>query len=178
MNQSLDDGRLIRSKRKTPLFDKGALSVELDYRRKDIEKIIPHRPPLLFVDRIIGLNRERGIIMGERFLDPNDPVFEGHFPGNPVYPGNFTLEMIGQMGLCMYYFKMAERDDIGPDASPIPVRATRIAGAYYLEPIYPGTTVTLLAEELSSDGYFASMIGQALVNGKVAAVTIGEVLIL
>ena len=150
----------------------------LNYRQEDIKKIIPHRPPLLFVDKITGLNRERKLIMGERFVDPADPVFEGHFPEVPIYPGSFTLEMIGQMGLCMYYFTMAQRDDIGPDACPVPIRATRIAGAYYIEPISPGATVTLLAQVLSSDGYFASIIGQALVGDKVAVVTVGEVLFL
>ena len=175
---SNSDSLLIRSKRKKPLFNKADLPTRCNYLQEDIKKIIPHRPPLLFVDKITALDRQQGLIAGERFIDPDDPVFAGHFPDAPMYPGNFTLEMIGQMGLCMYYFEVQQRDDIGSDAQPVPARATRIAGAYYLEPIYPGARVTLLAQKLSSDGYFASMIGQALVDDKVAVVAIGEVIIL
>ncbi len=173
-----DPDKLLRSFRKKALFDPSTLPVSCDYGKKDIEKIIPHREPLLFIDRITGLDLDAGLIAGDRYIDPGDPVFQGHFPGAPLYPGNFTLEMIGQLGLCMYYFETRGKTDIASDAVPVPARATRIAGAYYLEPILPGSTVTLLAKKLDFDGYFASMIGQALVDGKVAVTVIGEVIIL
>ncbi len=173
-----DHEKLLRSHRRKPLFDPGALPLQVDYRRDAIQRIIPHRDPLLFVDRITGLDLEQGFIAGERTIPADDPVFTGHFPGAPLYPGNFTVEMIGQLGLCMYYFETTQTAEIASDAEPVPARATRIAGAYYLEPIPPGARVTLLARKIDFDGYFASMIGQALVDGKIAVVVIGEVMIL
>jgi 3-hydroxymyristoyl/3-hydroxydecanoyl-(acyl carrier protein) dehydratase len=175
---ALELEKLMKKYRKKPLFDTSELSTTLDLGKAEIERIIPHRDPLLFVDRLTGLDLSAGRIAGERVLDPSDPVFQGHFPQMPLYPGNLTIEMIGQLGLCMYYFVSKNRNSIGDDAQPVPARATRIAGAYYLEPIAPGSRVKLLAQKLDFDGYFASMIGQAIVNDKVAVVTIGEVIIL
>ncbi|AHC13854.1 3-hydroxyacyl-ACP dehydratase FabZ family protein [Salinispira pacifica] len=169
---------LLKKHRKKPLFDIASLPVSLSYGREDIKKIIPHREPMLFVDRLLGLDREQGLMYGQRYMDPDDPVFQGHFPDAPMYPGNFTIEMIGQLGLCMYYFEEQGRSDIAEQATPVPARATRIAGAHYLKPVEPGKTVTLLAKKLEYDGFFASMIGQALVDGEVAVTVIGEVVIL
>lgn len=173
-----DSDKILRSARKKPIFDPAELAGQTPFSKKDIERIIPHRDPLLLLDSIDAVSHERGEIVGTRYMDPADPVFAGHFPGTPLYPGNFTLEMIGQLGLCLYYFDTHKTDAIAADAAPVPARATRIAGAYYLEPIEPGKTVTILARKLDYDGYFASMIGQALVDGKVAVAVIGEVIIL
>lgn len=169
---------LLKSFRKKPLFDPAALPHALDYGAADIGRIIPHRPPLLFVDRLSALDYEQGLMAGGRTMDAGDPVFAGHFPDYPVYPGNFTVEMVGQLGLCMYYFVTKGRADIGADAKPIALRATKMAGALFMEPIRPGDEVLLLAKRIEFDGYFGSMVGQALVGGKVAVVTIGEVMIL
>ena len=168
----------LRRNRKKPLFDSTSIATPVDFPKTDIERIIPHRDPLLFVDHIDGLDIDEGLISGSRTLDPSDPIFKGHFPEVPLYPGNFTLEMIGQLGLCLFYFDQNKTTSIAPDATPVPARATRIMGAYYLEPIPPGAKVQLLAKKIDFDGYFASMIGQALVDGKVAVVTIGEVIIM
>lgn len=173
-----DNEGLLKSFRKKALFDIEILPVKLDYGRDAIEKIIPHRPPLLFVDRLVGYDPAEGLMAGKRFMDPQDPVFAGHFPDFPVYPGNFTIETIGQLGLCMYYFVANKRSDIGSDAAPIQLRATKVGGALFVEPILPGDEVTILAKRISFDGYFAAIIGQAMVRGKVAVVTIGEVMIM
>lgn len=169
---------LLKSYRKKPLFEVSSLAIQMEYGQAEIEKIIPHRKPLLFVDGLSALDWENGLIAGIRNMEATDPVFAGHFPEFPVYPGNFTVEMVGQLGLCLYYFVNNQRSDIGTDAKPIALRATKMAGALFLEPILPGDKVTLLAKRLKFDGYFGSMIGQAIVRGKVAVVAIGEVMIL
>lgn len=178
MSASADTEALLKSFRKKPLFDAASLPVRLEYGQADIGRIIPHRPPVLFVDRLTGLDLDQGLMSGERTLRADDPVFSGHFPDFPVYPGNFTVESIGQLGLCLYYFVANARGDIAPDARPLSLRATKIAGSLFIEPIRPGDTITMLVRRHTWDGYFASLIGQALVNGKVAVVTMGEVMIL
>jgi len=174
-NNSHED--LLRKKRKKALFNRSDLAITLNYSREDIEKIIPHRAPMLFVDKITSIDLEKGLIAGERYLDPQDPVFQGHFPDVPIYPGNFTLEMVGQLALCMNYFEINQRTDIAPDAEPAPSRLTKVS-SYYLEPVHPGTTVTLLAQRLHIDSYTMSLIAQALVDDKVALCALGQAVIL
>ncbi len=70
---------------------------------EDIKKILPHRPPMLLVDRIIDLVPfESGI--GLKNVTLNEPYFPGHFPGNPIMPGIFILEAMAQVGgIAMLY---------------------------------------------------------------------------
>ena len=170
----MDSETLLRQHRRKPLFDLDRLT-PLRWGRAEIELILPHRRPFLLVDRLTGVSIEEERIAGTRFLSAEDPVFSGHFPDFPVYPGSLEVEMIGQLGLCLYYFQQS-RTAVPPAASfPLRVRATRIVGAYYLEPVLPGREVILLAQALEHDEYLATMIGQVLVDGKVACAAIGEV---
>jgi len=169
---------LVKKFRKKPLFQLSDLPVSCSYGPSQIEKIIPHRSPLRLVDRLVGLDLTEGRIAGERFMYPKDPVFAGHFPESPLYPGTLSVEAIGQLGLCMYYFLTQNTPELGSDAKPVTVRATKIASSYFLQPVPAGSRVQLLAQRISYDGYFASSIGQILVDGKVAVVTTGEVMIL
>ena len=174
----METDQLLKSFRKKPLFDRVSLPAKLDYGQPEIQRIIPHRAPLLFVDRLLAVDFTEGLLVAERTMNYDDPIFGGHFPDYPVYPGNFTVESIGQAGLCLHYFVVNQRSDIGAEAKPVQLRATKIAGALFIEPIRPGDTVTFLIKKLSFDGYFASVIGQALVNGLVSVVTVGEVMLL
>lgn len=172
---------LLKRYRKKPLLTPTELEADLkpvNYERDVIERLIPHRPPLLFVDRIRGLNLRRQVIWGSRYMDPGDPVFAGHFPDHPIYPGNFEIEMIGQLALCLYHF--VGRNSIRPAEKPEPlqVRATRVGGAYFQEPVTPDQSVDILAQVIDSDDYLASAVGQVLVAGSVSCVAVGEVVFL
>ncbi len=171
----METEKLLKEYRKKALF----LSEELPHReligRKKIEKILPHRPPMLLIDAVTGLDTEKGLISGERYIDPGDPVFAGHFPRFPVYPGVLEVEMIGQLGLCLYYFVTHNRTTVGEDAQPVDIRATRILGAHYLEPLIPGTTARILARKMDYDGFFGTAVGQIIADGKICCVAAGEV---
>ena len=69
----------------------------------EIKKILPHRPPMLLVDRIIDLVPfESGV--GIKNVTLNEPFFAGHFPGYPIMPGVLILEAMGQVGgIAMLY---------------------------------------------------------------------------
>lgn len=170
--------KLLRQHRKKPLFDPEGLPEKLSCDKDEIKRIIPHREPVLFVDTLTGIDPAEGAIAGSRRIDPGDPVFTGHFPGYPVYPGSFTLEMIGQLSLCLYYFLEEQTATIAPEAKPVNVRATRVLGAYFLEPIPPRATVKLLAKKVEYSGFLATAVGQAIVEDKVCCVSAGEVAIL
>ena len=62
--------------------------------KEEIKKILPHRDPILLVDRVI----EKGdnYVIAERDIKENDPIFKGHFPDYPIYPGVYIIEGLAQ----------------------------------------------------------------------------------
>ena len=170
----MDRDSLLRLNRKKPLFAVDLLTPIL-WGRGDIKRVLPHREPFLLVDKLTGVSFDEEAIAGSRFISSDDPIFAGHFPDYPVYPGCLEVEMIGQLGLCLHYFLESRSTAVPTEDRPMNVRATRIVGAHYLAPVLPGTEVTLLAKKLEYDEYFATMIGQVITDGKVACVAIGEV---
>ncbi len=60
-------------------------------------RILPHRYPLLLVDRITDMEKGKSII-GYKNISISEPAFQGHFPGHPIYPGVMILEGMAQAG--------------------------------------------------------------------------------
>lgn len=63
----------------------------------DIQEILPHRYPFLLVDKITHMEKGKSII-GFKNISISEPVFMGHFPGHPIYPGVLILEGMAQAG--------------------------------------------------------------------------------
>jgi 3-hydroxymyristoyl/3-hydroxydecanoyl-(acyl carrier protein) dehydratase len=129
-------------------------------RAGGVEHILPHRHPFLFVDAITAIDLDAQAIAGERTIAADDPVFVGHFPGDPIYPGVLQLETMGQLGICLISF--LERGTVAPPPSPqaLQVRALRIHSAVFLAPIFPGTELTIRASLVSQNDYTAVCAGQ------------------
>ncbi|PZR59612.1 MAG: 3-hydroxyacyl-[acyl-carrier-protein] dehydratase FabZ [Candidatus Meridianibacter frigidus] len=68
---------------------------QLDIRQ--IMEILPHRYPILLIDRIIELEPGKRAV-GYKNITNNEPVFNGHFPGNPLFPGVYMIEALAQLG--------------------------------------------------------------------------------
>jgi 3-hydroxyacyl-[acyl-carrier-protein] dehydratase len=66
-------------------------------KRKDIEKIIPHREPFMLIDEVLEMEPGKKII-AIKYVKPDEYYFKGHFPGNPVMPGVLQVEAIAQAG--------------------------------------------------------------------------------
>lgn len=169
---------LLRQYRKKLMLDVESVPDKVKYTIEDIKKIIPHREPILLLDSINTIDINSSLIIGKKYISPDDPIFQGHFPDYPVYPGTFQVEMIGQLGICLQFFTHHNTDIISPDAKPLKILATRIRGANFVEQIKPGTDVTLIIQKLRQKKRFSTFIGQALVDNKIACVLIGEVVLL
>jgi len=63
----------------------------------EIQEILPHRYPFLLIDRVTQMNEGKDIV-GYKNVSISEPVFQGHFPGHPIYPGVMILEGMAQAG--------------------------------------------------------------------------------
>jgi len=71
--------------------------VKLPLLYEDIVKILPHRYPFLFVDKIVALEPGKKVV-GIKNVTGNEPFFPGHFPGKPIMPGVLVVEAMAQTG--------------------------------------------------------------------------------
>ena len=67
------------------------------YSVEEIKNILPHRYPFLLIDRVTDI-KESEWIKGYKNVSINEPVFLGHFPDNPVFPGVLIVEALAQLG--------------------------------------------------------------------------------
>ncbi|MGE0432038.1 MAG: 3-hydroxyacyl-ACP dehydratase FabZ family protein [Planctomycetota bacterium] len=169
-----DIDKLVKRARKKPIMAADA-GVAVAYDASVVERLLPHRPPFRFVDSIERVDPAGGFIAGSLTLRGDDPVFAGHFPGYPVWPGVLQIEAIGQLGICLAWFVRNARTDVTDDAAPLDVRALKVLQAHFVGEIRPGDTVTLLAQALASDGFGGISLGQCLVGDRVCSVAVGEV---
>ena len=127
----------------------------------DIQKILPHRPPFLLIDRIIEMETGKRIV-GIKNVTINEPFFAGHFPNYPVMPGVLIIEAMAQTGGVL-----ALRDEaIGSDKL---VLFAAIEEAKFRRPVVPGDQLRLELEVLQRHTTFARMKGKAHVDGKLVA---------
>ncbi|MFA5257723.1 MAG: 3-hydroxyacyl-ACP dehydratase FabZ family protein [Opitutales bacterium] len=130
----------------------------------DIQAVIPHRPPFLFVDRVTFCDRDR--IVAERTWRAEEDFYRGHYPSNPVTPGVLLCESVFQAAALL----IAERirlDGGSIEASSVPVLA-RIGVTRFRRMVRPGQTAVMEVVYRETLKGFHFMEGKVLVDGKVA----------
>ncbi|MDX2152836.1 MAG: 3-hydroxyacyl-ACP dehydratase FabZ [Bryobacteraceae bacterium] len=126
----------------------------------EIRDILPHRYPMLLVDRILELEPER--IVGIKNVTVNEPFFNGHFPDFPVMPGVLIVEAMAQVAGVLVLKSI-------PDRKNKVVLLASIDEAKFRKPVVPGDQLRIEMKVTKRKASVAKMHGQATVDGVVVA---------
>ena len=126
----------------------------------DIMAILPHRFPLLLIDRVIELQRRKRIVAIKN-VTVNEPFFTGHFPGYPIMPGVLVVEAMAQAGGTLLLTEF-------PDRERKLILFTGIERAKFRRPVAPGDQLRIEVDVLVWRTTAGKMQGKAFVDGKLA----------
>jgi 3-hydroxyacyl-[acyl-carrier-protein] dehydratase len=130
--------------------------------RSEIEAMIPHRAPFLWIDRVEEL--EPGVrCVAVKLVDPADPIFAGHFPAKPILPGVLLIEAVAQTAGVM----------LGSGAGGKTSGGVALLGAVnrfkFLKPVTPGQELRIETKLLTEVGHMACVGGTVWVDGEMVA---------
>lgn len=171
----MDVEKIIRQARRKPIFGEGEHTQTVDLGREQITRLLPHREPFLFVDRVTHVDLVQKAARGLRRIDPDDPVFQGHFPDYKVYPGALLVETMGQLAICLHHLLSWGRVTVEPGDIPPPVRLLRVHHAIFLGEVHPGDELILLNRLVASDSYTMVCASQALKGDQPVSAAVMEV---
>jgi 3-hydroxyacyl-[acyl-carrier-protein] dehydratase len=132
----------------------------MDIRR--IMAAIPHRYPLLLVDRVVSLIPDTSI-HAVKAVTMNEEFFQGHFPGRPIMPGVLIVEAMAQAAAVLAV------ESLGLADSGKLVYFMAIDGAKFRKPVEPGCLLDLHVEIVQNKRTICKFAGKALLDGAVAA---------
>jgi 3-hydroxyacyl-[acyl-carrier-protein] dehydratase len=131
----------------------------------DIKRVmaaLPHRYPMLLIDRVERLDPEKGIT-AIKAVTINEPFFQGHFPARPIMPGVLIVEALAQAAGVLAV------EALGLAGSGKLVYFMAIEGAKFRQPVEPGVLLRLDVEFVQKRAAVCKFAGRATVDGKLAA---------
>ena len=146
----MNDGSAVPSSARGPL----------DIRQ--VMAALPHRFPMLLVDRVESLEPDVRIT-AIKAVTINEPFFAGHFPGRPIMPGVLIIEALAQAAGVLAV------ESLGLAGTGKLVYFMAIDGAKFRAPVEPGCLLELHVEFVQKRSSVCKFAGRAMVNGKLAA---------
>ena len=127
-----------------------------------IKDMIPHRFPMLMIDKIVDLVRDEHAT-GIKNVTVNEPHFQGHFPAEPVMPGVLIIEAMAQTAAVLVVATL------GPDREGSLVYFMSIDAARFRKPVVPGDTVHIRVSKQRKRGNVWKFEAKAMVNHTLVA---------
>ena len=128
--------------------------------KEEILRVMPHRPPMLFVDDILDVVYKEKV-RGIKKVSESELWVKGHFPGDPVFPGALMLETMAQIGCFLYYH--------GPESAPIRAHIAKIEEVKFIKNVRPGDTITVEGTLVEEFDKFSKIKVTAKVGEEIAA---------
>ncbi len=126
----------------------------------EIQEILPHRYPFLLVDRVNSLAEGENIVAFKN-VSISEPVFEGHFPGHPIYPGVMILEGLAQAGGLLAFQSMGlSKEEVKNKV----VYFMSIDKAKFRKPVRPGDRLEYRVSVIKRKGSIWMLNGKAYVD--------------
>jgi 3-hydroxyacyl-[acyl-carrier-protein] dehydratase len=133
--------------------------------RSEIEALIPHRSPFLWIDRVEEL--EPGVrCVAVKFVDPALPIFSGHFPAKHILPGVLLIEAVAQAAGVMLGSAAAQGSEKSPGEVALLAAVNRFK---FLKPVTPGQELRIETKKLTEAGQLACIGGTVWVDGEMVA---------
>ncbi len=129
---------------------------------EQIEKILPHRYPMLLIDRVLELEPGKRVVTIKN-LTTNDHFFQGHFPGAPIMPGTLIVEAMAQASILLYHSAYKE------DLKNTPKYYLGSIKARFSHPVFPGDQLRIESETVKLLSTGAYVTARAFVGDKQAA---------
>ncbi|MGE4397894.1 MAG: 3-hydroxyacyl-ACP dehydratase FabZ [Campylobacterales bacterium] len=130
----------------------------------EISKILPHKYPFLLVDRVTALTGGESI-EAYKNISISDQVFQGHFPGHPIYPGVLIIEGMAQAGGVLAFKSVADESEFANKV----VYFMSIDKAKFRNPVLPGDKLEYKLTVLKHKGNIWVLDGKAYVDDKLVA---------
>jgi 3-hydroxyacyl-[acyl-carrier-protein] dehydratase len=129
----------------------------------EIQKIIPHRFPFLLLDRVIEIKSGESI-HAYKNVSVSEHIFQGHFPGHPIYPGVMIVEGLAQAGGVLAFKSMNEEEQ--QDIANKVVYFMSIDKCKFRAPVTPGDRLEYRVSVIKHRGNIWILKGEAFVDGK------------